>query len=60
MFDIFGKKKIKKQQEYIDHLEIKLIRMAKGLEEKEKAYEDLRKKYEKIKMELFLIRGEER
>lgn len=60
MFDIFGRKKIKKQQEYIEHLEIRLIETSKALDETKAAYNDLEKKYKKVKMELYLIRGEER
>lgn len=58
MFDIFGRKKIKEQKEYIEHLEIKLIKTSKALDETKAAYDELEKKYKKQKMELFLIRGE--
>lgn len=58
MFDIFGRKKIKEQKEYIEHLEIKLIKTSKALDETKAAYDKLEKKYKKQKMELFLIRGE--
>ena len=51
MFDIFGRKEIKKQQEYIEYLEIKLIKTSKALDETKAAYNDLEKKYKKIKEE---------
>lgn len=60
MFDIFGRKKIKKQQEYIDHLEIQRIQLCQQIDKMKKEYNELDKKYKKVKMELYLIRGEER
>lgn len=59
MFDIFGRKKIKKQQEYIDHLEIQKIQLCQQLDEMKKEYKKLESKYKKVKMELYLIKGEE-
>lgn len=58
MFDIFGRKKIKKQQEYIDHLEIQKIQLCQQIDEMKKEYKELESKYKKVKMELFLIKGE--
>lgn len=58
MFDIFGRKKIKRQEEYITRLEIKERQLCQQLDEMKKEYKELESKYKKVKMELFLIKGE--
>ena len=54
MIKIISSKKLKDLKDYISHLELKIIDLNKAYEIKKKEYDDLEKKYKRLKMEAFL------
>ena len=54
MIKILTKKRWNQVQDYISHLEIKIINLNKAYEAKKKEYDELEKKYKRLKMEAFL------
>jgi len=57
MFDIFGRKKIKKLEAYIDVLEIKIRKQEEARDLLKEEYNELLKKYNKLKLEHQLTKG---
>ena len=54
MFDIFNRKKVKKLKEYISTLEIKVMKQDRAYTLLKEDYEELKKKYNKLKLEMTL------
>ena len=54
MIKIISSKKLKDLKDYISHLELKIIDLNKAYEIKKKEYDELEKKYKRLKMEAFL------
>ena len=54
MIKIVTKKRWNQIQDYISHLEIKIINLNKAYEAKKKEYDELESKYKRLKMEAFL------
>lgn len=57
MFDIFNHKKVKKLEAYIDVLEIKLRKQEEARDLLKEEYNELLKKYNKLKLEHQLTKG---
>ena len=57
MFDIFNHKKVKKLEAYIDVLEIKLRKQEEARDLLKEEYNELLKKYNKLKLEHQLQKG---
>jgi len=57
MFDIFNHKKVKKLEAYIDVLEIKIRKQEEARDLLKEEYNELLKKYNKIKLEHQLTKG---
>lgn len=55
--DIFNRKKVKKLEAYIDVLEIKLRKQEEARDLLKEEYNELLKKYNKLKLELQLTKG---
>lgn len=55
--DLFNRKKIKKLEAYIDVLEIKLRKQEEARDLLKEEYNELLKKYNKLKLELQLTKG---
>lgn len=55
--DIFNRKKVKKLEAYIDVLEIKLRKQEEARDLLKEKYNELLKKYNKLKLELQLTKG---
>lgn len=55
--DIFNRKKIKKLEAYIDALEIKLRKQEEARDLLKEEYNELLKKYNKLKLEHQLTKG---
>ena len=62
MFDLFNKNYMKKQKDYIEYLEKELKQEKDKNKKLEESFNELEKKIKgfKVKMEFYLIRGEER
>lgn len=59
MFDLFNKNYMKKQKDYIEYLEKELKQEKDKNKKLEESFNELEKKYKKVKMELYLIKGGE-
>ena len=57
MFDIFNRKKVKKLEAYIDVLEIKIRKQEEARDLLKEEYNELLKKYNKLKLEHQLQQG---
>lgn len=57
MFDIFNHKKVKKLEAYIDVLEIKIRKQEEARDLLKEEYNELLKKYNKLKLEHQLQKG---
>lgn len=55
--DLFNRKKVKKLEAYIDVLEIKLRKQEEARDLLKGEYNELLKKYNKLKLELQLTKG---
>ena len=59
MIKIISSKKLKDLKDYISHLELKIIDLNNAYEMKKKEYDELEKKYKRVKLELYLKNGGE-
>ena len=57
MFDIFNRKKVKKLEAYIDVLEIKIRKQEEARDLLKEEYNELLRKYNKLKLEHQLQQG---